>query len=120
MTPTIEKTRFGSITIEGKSYKRDVIIRQDGQIKKRKKKLSKALYGTSHILSLEEAKHVLSKGGQSLIIGTGQFGRVRLSQEAEDYFHQVGCAVKLLPTPQAIKAWNEADEGTIGLFHITC
>jgi len=51
MTPHIEQTAFGLITIEGEVREYDVLIRLDGQVKKRKKKLSKAVYGTSHILS---------------------------------------------------------------------
>src|ERR1700730_4252957 len=44
-------TTFGSITINGKSYEHDVIIRLSGEVVKRKKKLSKKYYGTSHVLS---------------------------------------------------------------------
>ena len=38
---TIERTAFGSITIDGKTYDHDVIIRLSGEVVKRKKKLSK-------------------------------------------------------------------------------
>ena len=120
MKPTINQTTFGSITIEGTVFNHDVLIQQDGQIKKRKKKLSKALYGTSHILSLDEAKYVYEKGTERLIIGTGQYDNVRLSEEATDYFQQKHCHVDLHPTPTAIQTWNEADGATIGLFHVTC
>ena len=48
MNPVINKTSFGSITVNGESYDHDIIISLDGKIKKRKKKLSKAVYGTSH------------------------------------------------------------------------
>ena len=41
MRPRIDGTRFGSITIEGETYGRDVLIRMGGEVKKRKKKLSK-------------------------------------------------------------------------------
>jgi len=50
MKPNIDQTSFGSITIEGKAFEYDVLIRLNGEIEKRKKKLSKAIYGTSHIL----------------------------------------------------------------------
>ena len=82
--------------------------------------MSKAIYGTSHILSLDEAKHVYEDGAQRLIIGTGQYGNVRLSEEAADYFKRKQCQVELLPTPEAIRAWNEAEGTVIGLFHVTC
>ena len=120
MNPGIDQTTFGSITIEGTDFEHDVIIRLGGQVKKRKKKLSKAVYGTSHIVSLAEAKHVYEKGAERLIIGTGQDGNVTLSDEATDYFTRKHCQVDLLPTPQAIQTWNEADGSVLGLFHVTC
>jgi hypothetical protein len=68
----IEGTTFGSITIDGKSYEHDVIIRLSGEVLKRKKKLSKKYYGTSHVLSKDEAKFVFEKGCEQLILGSGQ------------------------------------------------
>ena len=120
MKPSIDQTTFGSMTIEGSVFEHDVLIRLSGQVKKRKKKLSKAIYGTSHILSLDEAKHVYEDGAQLLMIGTGQYDNVRLSEEAADYFKRKQCQVELLPTPEAIRAWNEAEGTVIGLFHVTC
>lgn len=120
MKPRIDGTRFGSITIAGEIYEHDVVIRLGGGVKKRKKKLSKARYGTSHILSVEEARHVFDDGAQRLIIGAGQDGMLRLSGEASDYFKKKSCAVVVVPTPQAIEAWNSADGMIIGLFHVTC
>jgi hypothetical protein len=69
MRPRIDRTEFGSITIEGEVIEYDVIVRLNGKVKKRKKKLSKAVYGTSHTISLDEAKHVYQKGTEELIIG---------------------------------------------------
>ena len=120
MKPKIDGTRFGSITIEGEKIEHDVVIRLNGDVEKRKKKLSKALYGTSHVISLDEAKHVYEDGAERLIVGTGQNGLVTLSEEATDYFRRKACRVDLLPTPEALKAWNEAKGAVIGLFHVTC
>jgi hypothetical protein len=120
MKPKIDTTEFGSITIAGEIYDHDVQIRLDSQVKKRKKNLSKEVYGTSHTISLAEAKHIRDKGAERLIVGTGQTGLVELSEEATAYFKDKGCQVKLLPTPQAIDAWNKAEGAVIGLFHVTC
>lgn len=120
MKPIIDQTDFGSITIEGAVFSHDVIILPTGEVKKRKKKLSKAVYGTSHILSLDEAKYVYEPGIERLIIGTGQYGNVRLSDEAADYFKRKHCPVNLEPTPTAIQLWNEARGAIVGLFHVTC
>jgi hypothetical protein len=118
--PKIDKTKFGSITIAGERYEHDVLIRLDGTVKKRKKKLSKEIFGTSHSISLAEAGYVYEEGAKRIIIGTGQSGMVKLSDEAAVFFQQKKCQVELLPTPQAIQRWNEMGRKTIGLFHVTC
>jgi hypothetical protein len=120
MKPRIDRTSFGSITIDGEVFDRDVIIRLDGQVKKRKKKLSKEVYGTSHRLSRDEAEHVYQAGAELLLIGSGQYGMVELSDEAAIYFEDKGCEVDILPTKEAIEAWNQAEGAVIGLFHVTC
>jgi hypothetical protein len=120
MKPKIDQTSFGSITIQGEELDYDVVIRLDGKVEKRKKKLSKQVYGTSHMIALAEAEHVYEKGAARLILGTGQSGMVELSPQAAAFFQQQGCAVDLLPTPEAIQRWNQAEGRTIGMFHITC
>jgi hypothetical protein len=70
----IEGTTFGTITIDGKNYEHDVIIRLSGEVVKRKKKLSKKYYGTSHVLSKDEAKFVFESGCEQLILGSGHMG----------------------------------------------
>lgn len=120
MRPKIDDTWFGSITLEGERYEHDVIIRLSGKVRKRNKNLSKAVYGTSHTLSLAEIKDLYRDKAEHLIIGTGQEDQVRLSKEAADYLEKHNCKVDLWPTPKAIKKWNEADGKTLGLFHVTC
>ena len=120
MQPRIDRTQFGSVTIGGKVYEHDVLIRLGGQVEKRKKKLSKAVYGTSHTISLAEARHVYQQGVPRLLIGAGQYGRVALSEEAATYFGRNRCQVELLATPEVIPVWNQAEGAVIGLLHVTC
>ena len=116
----IENTTFGTITMDGKTYEHDVVVRLSGEVVKRKKKLSKKYYGTSHILSKDEAKFVFEKGCEQLIVGSGQMSNVRLSPEAETYFAKKNCKVLLQPTPEAIHVFNRSTARKIGLFHVTC
>ncbi len=116
----IERTTFGTITIDGKTYEHDVVVRLSGDVVKRKKKLSKKYFGTSHVLSKDEAKFVFEKGCEQLIVGSGQMGNVHLSPEAEAYFAKKGCKVLLQPTPEAIRLFNGSKAKKIGLFHVTC
>ena len=120
MKPEINKTSFGSISVKSEKYDHDIIIRLNGEIEKRKKKLSKAIYGTSHTISKDEAKYVYEDGAELIIIGSGQYGAVELSEEATEYFKKKNCKVVLIATPQAIKEWNKAKGKVIGLFHVTC
>lgn len=121
MKPHINESIFGTITIENMVFHHDVIIGLDGQIKKRKKKLSIKIYGTSHIISLPEIQYVYDEGATLLIIGSGQYSRTKLSKEAENYLETQKCQVKLLSTENAIEAWNDKrGKKSIGLFHVTC
>jgi hypothetical protein len=122
MKPHLDKTEFGSITVDGNVFDHDVIVRPDGHVEKRKKKLSKAVYGTSHTISLQEAQYVWDQGDkpERLIIGSGQYGNVELSPEAAAYFEQRKCPVVLVPTPEVIGVWNRAEGRATGLFHVTC
>lgn len=112
----IDSTEFGRITVDGTSYPHDILIHLSGDVVKRKKKLSKQHYGTSHIISLDE------KGCDTLVLGAGQFGNVTLSPEAAEFFEHHGCRVILQPTPDAIKTYNKTrgKAKAIGLFHVTC
>jgi len=114
---TIESTTFGVITIDGKTYEHDVVVRLSGEVVKRKKNLSKKL---SHVLSEDEAKFLFEKGCDQVVIGSGQMGNVHLSPEAEAYFERKGCEVLLKPTPEAIHVFNRSRAKRIGLFHVTC
>ena len=120
MKPKIEASSFGSITIDGREIENDVIIRLDGAVEKRKKKLSKRIYGTSHTISLDETKHVYEDGAELLIIGTGQYDLVRLSDDAQAYLDKHNCQTKLAATSEAIVLWNKAKGKVVGLFHVTC
>ena len=122
MKPHIDSTAFGSITIDGTVFEHDVVIDTTGTVTKRKKRLSKAIYGTSHTISLQEAEYVCGRNvhADQVIIGSGQQDNVRLSPEAAAYLERRNCRVELLPTPEAITAWNTARGQSIGLFHVTC
>jgi hypothetical protein len=120
MRPKIDDTWFGSITVDGTRYEHDILIRLSGKVRKRKKELSKAVYGTSHTISLAEIEELYRPDAKRLIIGTGQEDKVRLSPEAADFLDDHNCQVDLWPTSKAAKKWNEAEGSILALFHITC
>ena len=119
MHPKIDGTQFGYISVDGILYSYDIVIDLHGQVRKRKKKLSQVLSGTSHIVSLAEVEHIYSTGVKHLIVGTGQTGLLTLSEEAKDFLRDKNCRVELSPTPQAFGSWNRAEGSVIGMFHVT-
>jgi hypothetical protein len=48
------------------------------------RRISKAIYGTSHVISLAEAGAIFEKDAERLIIGTSDNRKVGLSDEATD------------------------------------
>src|SRR5271157_5423690 len=87
-TMPIDATEFGAIIVDGKTYGHDVIIRLSGNVEKRRKRLSKEEYGTSHVISKAEAKFVFEDGSELIVVGAGQYGNVRLSPEASAFFEK--------------------------------
>jgi len=120
MKPLIDHTEFGQINIDGKAYDYDVLITSDGSIKKRKKKLSKKVYGTSHTLSVDEALYIYENNAEKIIIGNGQYGVLELSPGAIEFFREKGLEIVIDKTPISADIWNTTRGNLIGLFHVTC
>ena len=120
MIPIINDTSFGSIVVSHKIYDHDIVIRLDGSINKRKKKLSKAVYGTSHVVSEEEMANMYEPDAELIVVGSGQFERLSLSNEAKEFLKQQACGYEIMATPKAVDYWNSHDGKFIGLYHVTC
>lgn len=114
------KTGFGWIEIGDHRYDHDIIIHTDGTVSKRKKKLSKPLkaeFGHTP-LSLEELTMVKEEKPEIIYIGTGQYGDLPLTREAEKYlesFHSV-----LLPTPDILPEIEHERKKYFAILHVTC
>jgi len=67
-----------------------------------------------------EAKFVFEDGCELLIVGASQYGNVRLSREASEYFDKKHCQVILQPTPEAVSTLNQSRGNKIALMHVIC
>ncbi len=110
--------RFGEIEIDGQVYDHDVVI-EGGQVRKRKKKASKAYrsrYGHTP-LSVDEA---IPWGG-NLIIGTGNYGDLPVMQEVNDEAVRKGVEVIIAKTEEACRLLGELDPSEVfAVLHVTC
>ena len=70
--------------------------------------------------ALAEIEATLDDDVDTLIVGAGLFGQVRLAPDAQAYLEQRACSVELRPIKQAVRLWNVSQGKVMGLFHITC
>jgi len=88
MKPRINDVSFGYITISHHEYNHDVVIGMDGKVSKRNKKISKEVLGTSHYISFEEIELIYNEEIKLYIIGSGQAGVLKLSDEAKTFLNE--------------------------------
>ncbi len=118
--PAITHIEFGEAVVGEKTYRKDIIIRGDGKVKKRKKKRVKRRHGTSHVIDPLELDRVVKGSPQTLFVGTGQSDTCSLTPEAEDYLHQRHITMHALPSAEAAEAYNRAPGRKAALIHLTC
>jgi hypothetical protein len=114
----IDAFSFGRITIDGTSYKRDVVLDR-GKIRKRKKKPSKKYRGDFGHTPLSVKEKIPWKCRQ-LVIGTGARGNLPVMDEVRREAARRHVDLVILPTPKAIKAWRKASKKTNAILHVTC
>ncbi|MHA1124231.1 MAG: MTH938/NDUFAF3 family protein [Candidatus Heimdallarchaeota archaeon] len=120
----IEKTKFGSITIDGEKYKHDIYILSDKTVERRKKELSKP-YSKGHtVIGPDEIKYLLSKKPKILVIGKGQFGILPMHLEAKKLLDKAKDLIIISnKTPVVIHMLNDLIKQNakfVALLHVTC
>jgi len=112
----VKNLSFGSITIDGETYGKDVII-DNGSIKKRKKAESKKYRGMFGHTPLSPDENI-PWNCKHLIIGTGHSSSLPVMDEVYNIAVRKGVDLVILSTPEAIKHIN--DPQTNFIFHLTC
>ena len=113
-----EEYSFGSIRIDGVTYRHDLIVDR-GRIRKRKKAASKKfrdVYGHTPLSIVED----IPWRCRHLVVGTGAAGALPVMQEVEDEAHRRKVDLLIAPTAEAIKVLNESTKGANALLHVTC
>ena len=112
-----EEFSFGSIRIDGVTYKYDVMI-DHGAVRKRKKKLSKKFrdaFGHTPLSIREEIPWKCKR----LVIGTGT-GALPVMQEVCREAERRNITLVVLPTAEAIEQLKQESEKTNAILHVTC
>ena len=111
----IESYSFGRITVDGKSYRSDIILfperTVDGWWRAR-----------GHALCEEDIRGILDYDPRLLIIGTGKFGMMKVEETLVNLIRNRGIELIVAKTPEAVERYNEAsqEKKTVAALHITC
>ncbi|MCD6500587.1 hypothetical protein J7K42_01045 [bacterium] len=95
----IEKYHFGSITINGKTYNHDVEVRWSGEVLDWRRK-------ESHLIAVEDIKRALGQSPEVIVIGTGESGMARVTEEAKKEIEEKGIKLIIDRTEEAVKSFN--------------
>ncbi len=119
----IKEYRFGSITIDNKSYNYDVEVRWDGEV-------LKWWRGESHIIDVEDIKRAVEQSPDTIIIGTGESGLAKVTEAVQKFVAEKEIKLVVDVTREAVRTFNvihqtltkeQGKQGkVIGLFHLTC
>lgn len=111
----IEAYRFGEITIAGKTYQRDVIIYPDRIDPNWWRK-------EGHMLEPADIREVIDSRPDVVIIGTGQPGFMKVSNQALAQMKKLKIEAIVMPTEQACKEYNRIAQHkkVIACLHLTC
>jgi hypothetical protein len=112
----IESCSFGKIRIDGQEYTRDVIIyphhvdsswwRKEG-----------------HRLQVEDIVDILEARPNVLVVGTGQYGSMKIDKEVEDLLRSKGIELRVAETPEACQVHNrlvKSKKTVVTALHLTC
>lgn len=96
------------------------MILPDGTIKRRK--FGRWL-ASHHKYGKKDVDELIEAGAEVVVVGTGIFSGVKLSDDIRDYAGNLGCELADIPSRQAMQYFNEqVDNGKrVGaLIHILC
>ena len=111
----IESYSFGNIVIDGNTYTSDLIIYPD-------RIWDKWWRNEGHAIHEADLSTVMEKPPETLIIGTGDSGRLKVSDEMKNYIKSKGIKLRIAKTQDACKLYNDlSKKGTVvAALHLTC
>lgn len=119
----IEEYRFGKIIIDGKTYNYDIEVEWAGEVLEWQRR-------ESHVVGVEDVRRAVEQNPDTIVIGTGESGIVKVTPEAQSFIQEKGIKLVIDPTEQATRTFNIINdesleeegeqEKVIGLFHLTC
>lgn len=113
--PRIERYAFGEIVIDGKTYRRDVIVGPAG-VRPDWWRLE------GHSLAVEDLAEVLADPPETLVVGQGAYGRMEVPPATREAIEAAGVRLLAAPTEEAVRLYNRLREQgrVVAALHLTC
>jgi hypothetical protein len=112
----IENYGFGSMTVMGQSHRNDLKIIADEIVGNWWRKEGHALYA-------EDIDDILYAPVEVLVVGTGAYGNMKVTDEAARAIKGQGIELVAVPTKEAVTIFNTLHgqgKKVAGAFHLTC
>jgi hypothetical protein len=112
----ISDYKFGTIAIDDKTYTSDVIISPEQVIDHWWRK-------QGHKLDISDLDDILKAKPDMLIIGTGYYGRMQVTDETRQFLEQQGIKVHQAKTGDAVTEFNALQKECariVAALHLTC
>ena len=112
----IESYSFGSMKVMGESHRNDLKIIDNKIIGNWWRREGHALYA-------QDIDDILYSAVKTLVVGTGAYGSMRITEEAEKTIEERGIKLVAAPTKEAVSVFNNLHsqgEKVAGAFHLTC
>ena len=113
----IDSYRFGKIVVDKVAYNRDLIVFPD-RVRPDWRRME------GHLLQWPDlAESIQEFDPEVIVIGTGQFDRMRIGADFSDEIGKRGFELHAEPTDRAVKTFNRfVLEGgrAMAAFHLTC
>jgi hypothetical protein len=111
----IDSYSFGSIVIDGKKYKKDLIIFPE-RIKEN------WLRSRGHLLTEKDIREVLDYRPGIFIIGTGASGLMKVDDSVREKLGSMGIDYLIKKSGDAVDEYNRVcrDKKTVCALHLTC
>jgi len=113
--PRIDGYRFGLIEVDGRSYRKDVIIFPD-------RVRPNWWRSEGHALAAADLQEILAETPEILVVGLGAFSRMTVPEETRLLLQSRGIELKALPTKAACEVYNRLreDRRVVAALHLTC
>ncbi len=111
----IDSYQFGQIEVKGRTYRSDLIIYPDHIDEKwwRKK---------GHSLEIEDLEGIVKNRPEVLVVGTGQYGVMKIPQQTREYLASLGIELIAENTQKACEIVNRmaSQRKVVAALHLTC